>query len=161
MTRPGTRKLMRHEHLVRINDPGIPRTAWLTRSQLWQGLLHTVTAPQCIDASIDSATINHRCDILMGRTIVRGTLTVCDEVELVAEQRIIVRADSTGAFAGSTLLIRIEEPAPQALFVRFIYELHSNEDASTEEEDTARRSAYQSSDLERIRQARQFVSTVH
>jgi hypothetical protein len=55
------------------------------------------------------------------------------------------------------LTIRIEEPAPEMLFVRFIYDVCGLEEQRDEQEDSARCSAYHSSDIERIRQARRFA----
>ena len=68
-----------------------------------------------------------------------------------------IRADATGAFAGSTLTIRIEEPAPQMLFVRFTYDVCGLGEVRDEQEDTARCSAYRTSDIQRIRRARRFA----
>jgi hypothetical protein len=47
------------------------------------------------------------------------------------------------------------------LFVRFVYELVGAEKDRTEEEDNARRSAYQASDIERVREARRHASVLH
>src|SRR5690348_16417610 len=47
----------RHEHLVRINDPTLAGTHWLTRAQLWNGLRHTVLMPQTMDPSIDHVNV--------------------------------------------------------------------------------------------------------
>ena len=54
-----------------------------------------------------------------------------------------IRADTNSAFAGSTLTIRIEEPAPEMLFVRFTYDVCGLEEVRDEHEDNARCSAYQ------------------
>ena len=48
---------LHHEHIVRINDPANLAGAWLTREQLWAGLQYTVLAPELLDESIDSASI--------------------------------------------------------------------------------------------------------
>ena len=80
-----------------------------------------------------------------------------DEVELVPNESLRIRADAAGAFAGSTLTIRIEEPAPEMLFVRFTYDVCGLEDTRDEHEDNARCSAYHSLDIERIREVRRFV----
>jgi hypothetical protein len=47
------------------------------------------------------------------------------------------------------------------LFVRFVYELVGIEDDRTEEEDNARRNAYQASDIERVREARRHAHSAH
>ena len=148
---------LHHEHIVRINDPANLAGAWLTREQLWAGLQHTVLAPELLDESIDSASIQEIGPSRLRREIRRGRCATHDEVELVPNESLQIRADASGAFAGSTLTIRIEEPAPEMLFVRFTYEVCGLEEVRDQEEDSARCSAYHSSDIERIRQARRFV----
>lgn len=148
---------LHHEHIVRINDPANIAGAWLTREQLWAGLHHTVVAPQLLDETIDSASIEEIVPGRLRREIRRGRSAMHDEVELVPNESLRIRADAAGAFAGSTLTIRIEEPAPEMLFVRFTYDVCGLEDARDEQEDTARCSAYHSLDIERIREVRRFV----
>jgi hypothetical protein len=148
---------LHHEHIVRINDPANVAGAWLTREQLWAGLHHTVVAPQLLDETIDSASIEEIVPGRLRREIRRGRSAMHDEVELVPNESLRIRADAAGAFAGSTLTIRIEEPAPEMLFVRFTYDVCGLEDTRDEQEDTARCSAYHSLDIERIREVRRFV----
>jgi hypothetical protein len=148
---------LHHEHIVRINDPANVAGAWLTREQLWAGLHHTVVAPELLDETIDSASVEEIVPGRLRREIRRGRNAMNDEVELVPNESLRIRADSAGAFAGSTLTIRIEEPAPGMLFVRFTYDVCGLEDPRDEQEDTARCSAYHSLDIERIRAVRRFV----
>jgi hypothetical protein len=148
---------LHHEHIVRINDPANSAGAWLTREQLWAGLQRTVLAPELLDESIDSASIQEIMPGRLRREIRRGGCATSDEVELVPNESLRIRADTRGAFAGSTLTIRIEEPAPEMLFVRFTYDVCGLEELRDEQEDSARCSAYHSSDIERIRQARRFA----
>ena len=148
---------LHHEHIVRINDPANAAGAWLTRAQLWAGLQHTVLAPELLDESIDSASIEEIVPGRLRRKIRRGRCAINDEVELVPNESLRIRADAAGAFAGSTLTIRIEEPAPEMLFVRFTYDLCGLEEVRDEQEDTARCSAYHDSDVERIRHVRRFA----
>jgi hypothetical protein len=148
---------LHHEHIVRINDPANVAGAWLTREQLWAGLYHTVVAPELLDETIDSASVEEIVPGRLRREIRRGRNAMNDEVELAPNESLRICADSAGAFAGSTLTIRIEEPAPEMLFVRFTYDVCGLEDARDEQEDTARCSAYHSLDIERIREVRRFV----
>jgi hypothetical protein len=149
---------LHHEHIVRINDPANVAGVWLTREQLWAGLRHTVLSPELLDESIDSASIEDIGPGRLRREIRRGRSATSDEVELVPNESLHIRADASGAFAGSTLTIRIEEPAPEMLFVRFIYDVRGLEEARDEQEDNARCSAYRTSDIERIREARRYVA---
>ncbi len=148
---------LHHEHIVRINDPANVAGAWLTREQLWAGLQHTVVAPELLDETIDSAAVEEIAPGRLRREIRRGRGAMSDEVELVPNESLRIRADAAGAFAGSTLTIRIEEPAPEMLFVRFTYDVCGLEDTRDEHEDNARCSAYHSLDIERIREVRRFV----
>jgi hypothetical protein len=116
-----------------------------------------VLTPELLDESIDSARIQEIGPSRLRREIRRGRCAANDEVELVPNESLQIRADAGGAFAGSTLTIRIEEPAPEILFVRFTYEVCGLEEVRDQEEDSARCSAYHSSDIERIRQVRRFV----
>ena len=148
---------LHHEHIVRINDPANLGGAWLTREQLWAGLQHTVLAPELLDESIDSASIQEIGPSRLRREIRRGRSATNDEVVLVPNESLQIRADASDSFGTSTLTIRIEQPAPEMLFVRFTYEVCGLEEARDQEEDSARCSAYHSSDIERIRQVRRFV----
>jgi Domain of unknown function (DUF1857) len=149
---------LHHEHLVRINDPANVVGQWLTRNQLWEGLRHTILAPQSIDPSIDRATVRPLPPDQLCRELHRGSAMMADRVVLLQERSLTIHADANSAFAGSTLRIDIEEPAPGMLFVRFTYDLIGLESDRTDEEDAARRAAYLQSDIERIRQARKFVA---
>jgi hypothetical protein len=149
---------LHHEHIVRINDPANRAADWLTREQLWAGLRHTVLAPQLLDDTIDAASIEEIGPSRLRRELRRGRRACSDEVELVPNESLRIRADAAGEFAGSTLTIRIEEPAPQMLFVRFTYDVCGLEEVRDEQEDNARCSAYRSSDVDRIREARRYVA---
>ena len=152
---------LHHEHLVRINDPGNVVGAWLSREQLWEGLRYTIMTPQVLDRSIDDASVHEVTAHCVRREIRRGSQTMVDEVDLIHGESLTIRADAQGGFAGSTLAIRIEEPAPEMFFVRFTYDVCGLTEVRDEEEDTARRAAYLASDIERVRQARQFLSSRH
>jgi hypothetical protein len=149
---------LHHEHIVRINDPANVAGAWLTREQLWAGLQHTVLAPELLDESIDSASVEEIVPGRLRRRIRRGHSSMSDEVDLVPNESLRISADAAGEFAGSTLTIRIEEPAPEMLFVRFTYEVCGLADVRDQDEDNARCCAYHSSDIERIREARRYAA---
>jgi Domain of unknown function (DUF1857) len=149
---------LHHEHLIRINDPANMAGHWLTREQLWDGLWHTVVTPQSVDTSIDAAAVEEIGPNELSREVRRGHTVFCDRVERIHQNRLTIHADTASAFAGSTLTISIEEPAPGMLFVRFTYQLFGLENDRTEEEDETRRSAYRESDIARIREARRFVA---
>lgn len=159
MTKPST-PCLRYEHLIRINEPALAPEYWLTRQQLWEGLKHTVLAPQSMDESIDETTLQELSPQALRREIRRSTRISVDEVSLVPERSLIVRS-AEAEFGGSTLTLQIEEPAPDMLFVRFVYELFGLTEPRNEEEDNARRSAYQAADVERIRAVRRYAGRMH
>jgi hypothetical protein len=149
---------LHHEHIVRINDPNNFAGDWLTREQLWAGLWHTIVAPQVLDETIDSAQVHEVTPCRLRREIRRGNSSVADEVDLVPNESLRIRADARSMFAGSSLTIRIEEPAPEMLFVRFTYEVCGLAELRDEQEDCARCTAYQCSDIDRIREARRHAA---
>jgi len=159
MTQPAT-ACLRYEHLIRINEPSLTPAYWLTRQQLWEGLKHTVLTPQSMDESIDGTTLLELSPQTVRREIRRGPRVNVDEVSLVAERSLTVRSAEV-EFGGSTLTLRIEEPEPNMLFVRFVYELFGLTEPRNEEEDNARRSAYQAADIERIRAVRRYAGRMH
>ena len=85
--------------------------------------------------------------------------SIVDRVELAPYDSLTIHTDDAGTFAGSRLSMRIEEPAPGMLFVRFIYELTGLATDRSDDEDAARCNAYQQSDVQRVRQARRFAAT--
>jgi len=125
---------------------------------LWAGLRYTIETPQVVDDSIDSADVVEVGPGILAREIRRGPRSTRDEVILVPNELLQIRADARGEFSGSTLTIAIEEPAPGMLFVRFTYEICGLAEGREAEEDTARRSAYQHSDVTRIREVRRYVA---
>jgi len=149
---------LRHEHLIRINDPSDTGRRWLTRTQLWNGLLRTILEPQILDESIDSASVEEIAPGRLRRRIQRGALILADEVEVLDEDALRIVADSAGAFAGSCMTMQIEEPDREILFVRFTYEIYGLPEIRNEEEDNARCSAYRVFDTERIRQVRMYAA---
>jgi hypothetical protein len=149
---------LHHEHIVRINDPANRSGIWLTREQLWEGLRHTVIAPQVLDETIDAASVSEIDAGKLKRCIRRGRNSMSDDVELAPNESITISADAAGMFAGSTLTMSIEEPAPEMLFVRFTYEICGLAEVRDADEDTARCCAYQNSDIERVRAVRRYVA---
>ncbi|MBA3598489.1 MAG: DUF1857 family protein [Methylibium sp.] len=113
---------MRFEHLLHVNDPGNPRIAPMSRSELWRGLLVRVESPQRFELGPD------RCEARVGesqeervRSIHFGSLRFEDRVRLEPEQRIVFVPQPHEGAAPVHLTITLEEPAAGALFLRFVY----------------------------------------
>jgi hypothetical protein len=119
----GHSDVMRYEHLLQVNDPGNPLIPPMSRAELWRGLLVRVEAPQRFPLGPD------RCESRRGageherlRSIHFGSLRFDDCVQLEPERRIAFAPEPHEGAAPVHLTITIEEPAPGALFLRFVYE---------------------------------------
>lgn len=159
MQNPG----VRFEHLVQINDPLIPLLDPLTREQLWHGLVRRAEEPTLFVLALEGATVHARersGDVVeLVRTLDFGAFTVDDRVRLYPLDRTETRTAATDRWPASRLTIRIEEPGPDALFLRFTYE--SDESDGSGEVDTLtatlRRRAYESADLDTVQRIRELA----
>jgi hypothetical protein len=147
---------MRYEHLVQINDPLMPLLESLTRNQLWQGLVLRAEAPTQFVLGLESATIHsheiHDDVHELTRTLDFGSFRVEDRVRLVRDQGSEIRTKAGPTWPASRLTITIEEPEPDLLFLRFVYE--SDESACEAELDPVivrlREQAYERADLDTV-----------
>jgi hypothetical protein len=147
---------MRYEHLVQINDPLMPLLDTLTRNQLWQGLVLRAEEPTQFVLGLESATVHSR-EIRDGaheltRTLDFGSFQVEDRVRLVHDHRSEIYTKAGPTWPASRLTITIEEPQPELLFLRFLYE--SFEPPGETERDpivvALREQAYESADLDTV-----------
>ena len=145
---------MRYEHLVQINDLEQTELPLLERSQLWLGLVTRAERPELFDPTIDATELLHREQHSLQLSCRRASRITLESVRLVPEDSIEVTVGAGSGFAGSRLTVRIEEPAPHALFLRFVYELRGPEVPEDEAERRALRQAYFFADLETTRQIR-------
>ena len=151
---------MRFEHLIQINDPLMPLLDTLTREQLWRGLVLRAEDPTQFVFGLEIATIHSRRqvgkEIELVRTLDFGSFKVDDCVRLTPQLRseILTRAGPT--WPASRMSIEIEEPQPELLFLRFLYELEEMAGESELGEVTAalRKQAYERADLDTVAQIR-------
>jgi hypothetical protein len=113
---------MKFEHLVEINDFLNPLVETLTRESLWKGLLHSVEDPAEFLAAIDEVKILEQRTDGLDRELHFGRTVIRDHVRLKPQQEIEIRCDATPTIPAARKVMRIEEPAPGELFVRFLYE---------------------------------------
>ena len=113
---------MKFEHLVEINDFLNPLVESLTREALWKGLLHSAEEPGEYLAAIDEAKIVAREPDGFDRELHFGSTVIHDHVRLAPLQEIEIRSVATPTIPAARRAMRIEEPAPGELFVRFVYE---------------------------------------
>lgn len=150
---------MKFEHLIEINDLSNPLTEIITREQLWRGLVLRAESPKLFVPYLDDASITDRTEVSMKRSLRYGELIVQDEVSLVHLEHVHYDVAEQKDIPLSSLRMSIDEPSPDALFVRFAYDDgHSaEEDAANELYNEYRRSAYQESDIDTIRLIREMA----
>jgi Domain of unknown function (DUF1857) len=147
---------MRYEHLVQINDPLMPLLDTLTRNQVWQGLMVRAEDPTQFVLGLEGASIHshevHGDVHELTRTLDFGSFRVEDRVRLVRDRSSEVRTEAGPTWPASRLTITIEEPRPELLFLRFVYE--SDEAAGDDERDPViiglREQAYERADLDTV-----------
>jgi hypothetical protein len=151
---------VRYEHLVQINDLGQPDIPVLERGQLWFGLLARAERPVLFDATIDGTRLLRREGDVLERELARGSSTTRETVSLRPEESIEIGVGAGTGFAGSSLTIAIEKPAPQALFLRFTYELRGPAVPVDEAEQRALRQAYYFANVKLVYQIRALAPGV-
>lgn len=147
---------MRYEHLVQINDPLMPLLDALTRNQLWQGLVLRAEEPTQFVLGLEGAVI-HSHEVRDGvhelaRTLDFGSFRVEDRVRLIHDRRSEIHTKAGPTWPASRLTITIEEPEPELLFLRFVYESDENPaDAGLDPVIVAlREKAYERADLDTV-----------
>lgn len=151
---------MHFEHLIQINDPLMPLLDPLSRRQLWHGLVRRAEEPTRFVLGLEGATIDSRTERAdateLTRTLDFGSFSVNDRVVLTPMTGSVTHVDACARFPASRLTIRIEEPQPEMLYLRFIYEFDDGEAANDADEIDAattvlRKQAYASSDLDTVK----------
>ncbi|MGZ8314351.1 MAG: AtaL-like protein [Telluria sp.] len=151
---------MKFEHLIEINDLLNPLMDTITREQLWRGLVMRAESPKTFVPQVDEAIISERTDAGFSRSLRYGDLVVCDHVVLKPQDEVRYNVPQQGEIGKSTLVMSIEEPAAERLFVRFSYDDHrdAEEDKANEMYDDFRRSAYQEADIDTVRILRELAA---
>lgn len=150
---------MNFAHLIQINDPLNPLIDPLSRAQLWRGLVLRAESPKLFIPHLDDCTLSERTDTTLTRELRYGTLIVRDLVTFSPLQQVDYQVPAQGEIPASSLIMKIEEPQPDALFVRFSYDdgvvdVEGSEEAYYNE---YRRSAYQEADIDTVRVIRELV----
>ncbi|AMC35737.1 SRPBCC family protein [Janthinobacterium sp. B9-8] len=147
---------MQLEHLIAVNDPS--NDFALSRATLWQGLVLRAEAPDLFMAHIDSVEIIERSDIHLLRKITIGAMQIQDRIHLVNELHVRYDTEPSEQHAGGTLLMKIEEPESNMLFVRFHYQTPMDDQGEEEEYAKYLKAAWQQADLETIRKIRELAA---
>lgn len=112
---------MQFEHLVEVNDFNNGFVPHLTRAQLWKGLLRRIEEPHLFLEGVESVEVSKKSETQWLRQMQLGILDVEEEITLVPLEKIICQATKNEAHGGGSLVITIEEPEQNSLFVRFAY----------------------------------------
>ena len=150
---------MYYEHLIQINDPNDLEIEPLTREQLWLGLVARAERPQYFLIGMDECRIVERTADTLRREMRFGKTQVCDRVSFQPHVQVSFDVEPSVEVCGARLIIRIEEPQPGELFLRFAYTLQTIADDAVGELDEYRKSAYRDADIDTVRMIRQFAAT--
>jgi hypothetical protein len=144
---------MQFEHLIAINDPGNPLIVPLTRQQIWQGLLYRVENPLPFLPGLEACSIIERADDHLLRNLDFGPAVIQDRVTLAEAEWVRFDIVPNAGHAGGSLTIRIEEPEPGSLFLRFAYATTFAANPNSEERAYIEyiKSAYHQSDIDCVR----------
>ncbi|MCG2575827.1 DUF1857 family protein [Dechloromonas sp. XY25] len=144
---------MNFEHLIQINDLQNPLIVVLSRDQLWQGLLHRVEDATPFLPGLESCTIVERHADHLLRKLDFGPAVIEDRVTLSEMQWVRFDIMPNEQHAGGSLTISIEEPEPDALFLRFAYttSFASNPNSEDRAYIDYIKSAYHQSDIDCVR----------
>lgn len=143
---------LQFEHLVQINDAANPLIDPLTREQLWRGLKRRAESPKEFVLALDSFAVLARGDNTLTRALTFGTLTIRDHVVFTAATSVRYEIEAAGTVPAASLVMTIEEPAPQQLFVRFEYDVQAVTGAPPREAfyDAFVKQAYEKADVDSI-----------
>lgn len=158
---------MKFEHLVQINDPGLPGVDWLTRQQLWFGLVARAWKPTRFILGLEDAQviqISQEGNITtLARVLNYGPFQIADTMELHEEERTETRIVANQFCGDSMLTISIEEPDQGELWLRFQYQVSDAPGtadvpgASSQDVDEIRKQAYRAADIDTVKMIRELA----
>lgn len=150
---------MKFTHLIQINDPRDPSIEPLSREQLWHGLVTRAEKPSYFVLGLDEYRLLERGRNTLARQLRFGDVIVRDRVTFDPLTQVRYEIEASETVPGGSLVMRIEEPQPGQLFVRFEYELLEQiRGMSDEFYNEFRKSAYVESDIDTIRGIRQLAA---
>lgn len=161
---------MQFEHLVQINDPKLSEVDFLSRAQVWFGLVARAYKPEKFIIGLVNCTIQNREQngntTLLSRSLNYGSFVINDQIALHEDSH-TENTIAANAFCGdSTMTIRIEEPEPGQIWLRFRYEVRAPAQEDPESElmqaqmDEARRQAYRAADIDTVKMIRELALSI-
>lgn len=161
---------MKFEHFVQINDPNLPGIDWLTRQQLWFGLVARAWKPTRFILGLEDAQVMQTSQEGNVTTLLRvlnyGPFQIEDTMSLFEEDRTETHIAANQFCGDSTLTISIEEPKQDELWLRFQYNVTDvpNADnpagASSHDVDEIRKQAYRAADVDTVRMIRELALAI-
>lgn len=144
---------MEFEHLVEVNDANGPHAAVLDRAQVWAGLMHRVEDARPFLQGLDLCEIVVRGEGYVERRLRFGATEIRDRASFVEHDWVCFETPAGENHGGGRLTIRIEEPAPRRLFLRFAYDTVFARGAEAEDAAYAGflRQAYEAADIDTVR----------
>jgi hypothetical protein len=150
---------MQFTHLIQINDARDDSIEPLTREQLWQGLVVRAEQPAYFLIGVDECEILDRGERTLQRRLRFGAVELQDRVTFDPPTEVRYEIEASASMPGGTLAMRIEEPRPGALFLRFAYELRPVDGQADAHYDEYRKSAYVEADIDTVRMIRQLAAS--
>ena len=150
---------MKFSHLVQINDPLDPLIDPLSREQLWRGLVLRAENPLLFVLALDGFEIVRLGENTLARELRFGKLMLRDRVEFEAMNKVRYEIAAAHDTPAATLVMSIEEPESNQLFVRFDYETLQNEAAAPLDEFYSgfAKQAYVAADIDTVSTIRRLV----
>src|SRR3989338_1391195 len=152
---------MRFEHLIEVNGPAESLqlvAPTFTREQLWQGLLLRVQEPQRFPMGPASCTWRGTDPGVYARTVVFGPLILNDVVVTQPHAELVFTPEAHGDPSPIRLSIRIEEPQPGQMLLRFLYEALAEQSDEERYYNDYRHNAWLHNDRDMVRTLRQWLS---
>lgn len=150
---------MKFSHLIQINDPLNPLIDPLSREQLWRGLVLRAENPLLFVMGLDGFEIVERGQNALARELHFGKLTLRDRVSFEPMRQVRYAVEAAADSPAATLVMTIEEPQTDQLFVRFDYETRPGEGAAPMDEACSSlvKQAYLEADIDTISTIRRLT----
>ncbi|MGN0918188.1 MAG: AtaL-like protein [Oxalobacter sp.] len=149
---------MKFEHLLEINNFDHPQAQILAKEQVWKGLLMWIQKPTLFIPHLE------KCDVteLMGtyhRSLDYGKFSFQDKVTCTHMEKIVFDIPAQGDMPSTSLVVTLEEPFNQRLFVRFIYENTVSDEGPEAKYNGFLKSAWEAADVDIIRLIHEMAAT--
>ena len=150
---------MKFTHLIQINDLLDPLIEPLSREQLWRGLVLRAENPLLFVLALDGFEILGRGENTLERELHFGKLALRDRVEFEPMNKVRYEIEAARDSPAATLVMTIEEPQADQLFVRFDYETLQDDTAAPLDEfySSFAKQAYVAADIDTVSTIRRLA----